>query len=125
MLQTETDEYDPRVDRVTLMTLHASKGLEFPVILIVGCEENLIPYQKKGEDLDLEEERRLFYVGMTRAQKKLILMNAKKRFLFGEQCEHSPSRFLNDIEEALKEIKQRDFKKKIKKMKKRNQLDLF
>ncbi|MCH8953920.1 UvrD-helicase domain-containing protein [candidate division KSB1 bacterium] len=125
VLQTETDEYDPRVDRVTLMTLHASKGLEFPVILIVGCEENLIPYQKKGEELDLEEERRLFYVGMTRAQKKLILMNAKKRFLFGKQCENSPSRFLNDIEEALKEIKQRDFKKKIKEMKKRNQLDLF
>ena len=72
-----------------------------------------------------EEERRLFYVGMTRAQKKLILMNAKKRFLFGERCENSPSRFLNDIEEALKEIKQRDFKKKIKEMKKRNQLDLF
>lgn len=107
------------------MTLHASKGLEFPVILIVGCEENLIPYQKKGEHLDLEEERRLFYVGMTRAQKKLILMNARKRFLFGEQCENSPSRFLNDIEDALKEIKQRDFKKKIKEMKKRNQLDLF
>ena len=85
----------------------------------------MIPYQKKGEDLDLEEERRLFYVGMTRAQKKLILMNARKRFLFGEQCENSPCRFLNDIEETLKEIKQRDFKKKIKETQKRNQLDLF
>jgi len=121
----ETDEYDPRADRVTLMTLHASKGLEFSVTFIVGCEEGLIPYQKKGKDLDLEEERRLFYVGMTRAQKKLVLMNAKKRFLFGERCENSPSRFLNDIEEALKAIKQREFKKKIKETKKQNQIDLF
>lgn len=125
VLQTETDEYDPRADRVTLMTLHASKGLEFSVIFIVGCEEDLIPYQKKGEDSDIEEERRLFYVGMTRTRKKLVLMNAKKRFLFGERCENSPSRFLNDIEEALKEIKKREFKKKITDEKKQNQMNLF
>ena len=125
VLQTETDEYDPKADRVTLMTLHASKGLEFSVIFIVGCEEDLIPYQKRGEDSDIEEERRLFYVGMTRTRKKLVLMNAKKRFLFGERCENSPSRFLNDIEEALKEIKKREFKKKITDEKKQNQMNLF
>ena len=62
-LQSETDAYDPRADRVTLMSLHASKGLEFPVVFIVGCEEGLLPYERKGETVDVEEERRLFYVG--------------------------------------------------------------
>ena len=66
-LQSETDAYDPRADRVTLMSLHASKGLEFPVVFIVGCEEALLPYERKGEAVDIEEERRLFYVGLTRA----------------------------------------------------------
>ena len=75
-LQSETDAYDPRADRVTLMSLHASKGLEFPVVFIVGCEEGLLPYERKGEALDVEEERRLFYVGLTRAGRKLILTHA-------------------------------------------------
>ncbi len=66
-LQSETDAYDPRADRVTLMSLHASKGLEFPVVFIVGCEEGLLPYERVGEPVDVEEERRLFYVGLTRA----------------------------------------------------------
>ena len=72
-LQSETDAYDPRADRVTLMSLHASKGLEFPVVFIVGCEEGLLPYERKGEAVDVEEERRLFYVGLTRAGRKLVL----------------------------------------------------
>ena len=75
-LQSETDAYDPRADRVTLMSLHASKGLEFPVVFIVGCEEGLLPYERKGEAVDVEEERRLFYVGLTRAGRKLILTHA-------------------------------------------------
>ena len=78
-LQSETDAYDPRADRVTLMSLHASKGLEFPVVFIVGCEEGLLPYERKGEAVDVEEERRLFYVGLTRAGRKLILTHARKR----------------------------------------------
>jgi uncharacterized protein (TIGR00375 family) len=124
-LQKETDEFDPRADRVVLMTLHASKGLEFPVVFIVGCEENLIPYKREGKVFDLEEERRLFYVGMTRAQEKLILTSAKKRFLFGQTLQNRTSRFVNDIENALKEFKEMEYKKAVKDKKKNNQLRLF
>jgi DNA helicase-2/ATP-dependent DNA helicase PcrA len=104
-LQRETDLYDPRASRVTLMTLHAAKGLEFPVVFLVGCEEDLIPYRRDEQPVDVEAERRLFYVGMTRAQQKLILTHAKRRFLFGQQRERQPSRFLADIENSLKEFK--------------------
>ena len=104
-LQRETDVYDPRAGRVTLMTLHAAKGLEFPVVFMVGCEEELIPYRRDEQPVDVDEERRLFYVGMTRAQQKLILTHAKRRFLFGQQREGEPSRFLADIENSLKEFK--------------------
>lgn len=125
-LQKETDEYDPRADRVALLTLHASKGLEFPVVFITGCEENLIPYRREGKPFDLDEERRLFYVGMTRAQEKLILTHAKKRFLFGQMSQNPPSRFLNDIETALKEFKEMMAKKKVAKDKPDDrQLKLF
>ena len=85
----ETDAYDPRADRVALMTLHASKGLEFPVVFIVGCEEGLLPYERKGETVDIEEERRLFYVGLTRAGRKLVLTHARKRVLFGQCMENA------------------------------------
>jgi DNA helicase-2/ATP-dependent DNA helicase PcrA len=102
VLQKETDLYDPRADRVTMMTLHAAKGLEFPVVFIVGCEEGLLPYQRGDERPDIEEERRLFYVGMTRAQQRLIITHAKSRYLFGQQLNNLPSRFLGDIEQALK-----------------------
>ena len=106
MLQREADDYDPRADRIALMTLHASKGLEFPVVFIVGCEETLTPYQRDGQTADLEEERRLFYVGMTRAREKLVLTRARKRFLYGQTVRNQPSRFLNDIEDALKELRE-------------------
>lgn len=104
-LRTETDDYEPKSDKVTLMTLHAAKGLEFPIVFIVGCEENLIPYNKPDKAMELEEERRLFYVGMTRAKQKLILTHAKSRFLFGQKVSYPPSRFLNDIEKSLLEFK--------------------
>ncbi len=110
LLSQETDAYDPRADRVTLMTLHAAKGLEFPVVFIVGCEEGLLPYQRGDEPVDVAEERRLFYVGMTRAQQKLILTHAKNRFLFGQALNHEPSHFLSDIELALKELKAAAYK---------------
>ena len=109
-LQSETDAYDPRADRVTLMSLHASKGLEFPVVFIVGCEEGLLPYERKGETMDVEEERRLFYVGLTRAARKLALTHARKRVLFGQFMENPPSRFVGDIEAALKEIREMQYR---------------
>jgi superfamily I DNA/RNA helicase len=126
VLQKDTDTYNPQADRVTLMTLHASKGLEFPVVFVVGCEENLLPYQRDGEEFDLEEERRLFYVGMTRARQKLILTHAKTRFLFGQRQENEPSRFVNDIENTLKELKKMTRRKpKEKEEEASTQLKLF
>jgi superfamily I DNA/RNA helicase len=125
VLQKETDYYDPRADRVTLMTLHAAKGLEFPVVFIVGCEEGLLPYQRDNKPFDVEEERRLFYVGMTRAQQKLILTSAKTRLLFGRKLANKPSRFLNDIEETLKEIKKMTSRKSPQKEQDNVQLKLF
>jgi superfamily I DNA/RNA helicase len=124
-LQKETDLYDPRADRVTLMTLHAAKGLEFPVVFIVGCEEGLLPYQRSDEKSDIEEERRLFYVGMTRAQQRLILTQANSRYLFGQQMNNSTSRFVDDIEQALKEIKQSWPRKSGKETPDHTQLQLF
>jgi DNA helicase-2/ATP-dependent DNA helicase PcrA len=111
-LRHETDAYDPRADRVTLMTLHAAKGLEFPVVFIVGCEEGLLPYIRKDEAPDIDEERRLFYVGMTRARERLALRSARKRLLYGLTVENPPSRFVADIEDALKAFKQTEARRK-------------
>ena len=105
-LQSEADQYDSRADRVTLMSLHAAKGLEFPVVFIAGCEEGLLPYTPANRDVDLDEERRLFYVGMTRAQRRLILTHAGRRFLFGQSMENRLSGFVSDIETALQEVRQ-------------------
>ena len=102
-LQSETDRYDERADRVALMTLHAAKGLEFPVVFIVGCEQGLLPYQPSRRAADRAEERRLFFVGMTRARQRLILTHAARRALFGERIEHPISRFVTDIESTLRQ----------------------
>ena len=101
-LESETDRYDRRADRVTLMSLHASKGLEFPVVFIVGCEDGLLPYRTPHRDADAAEERRLFYVGMTRARRRLILTHAARRLLFGRTVERRLSGFVRDIETALR-----------------------
>ena len=85
-------------DAVTLMTLHAAKGLEFPVVFIVGMEEGLFPSSRCSEDpADLEEERRLAYVGMTRAMRRLFLTYAASRFSFGDRSYNMPSRFLTEL----------------------------
>jgi superfamily I DNA/RNA helicase len=105
-LHREVDIYDPRADRVALMTLHAAKGLEFPVVFVVGCEDGIIPYRRPGRSVDLDEERRLFYVGMTRARQRLILTHAKRRFLLGEFTEGRRSPFIDDIESSLMTLKE-------------------
>ena len=103
-LGTEVDTWDPRADRISLLTLHAAKGLEFPVVFIAGCEDGLLPLKwGKPDPADLEEERRLFYVGVTRAKSKLFLTRAKKRLARGKVRERPPSPYLADIEERLLE----------------------
>ncbi|MGH7491033.1 MAG: UvrD-helicase domain-containing protein, partial [bacterium] len=100
-LQNEMDHFEKHAEKIALMTLHASKGLEFPVVFIVGCEESLTPMDLENLVGDPAEERRLFYVGMTRAKEQLYLLRAHKRRLFGKTLQNSPSRFLADIEEQL------------------------
>lgn len=98
-LQSDTDIYAQKAERVSLITLHASKGLEFPVVFIAGCENDLIPYQRSHtQDPDLEEERRLFYVGMTRACQKLILTHACRRRRNGKSAKRKPSMFIDAID---------------------------
>jgi superfamily I DNA/RNA helicase len=97
VLSQDTDFLERKTERVTLATLHAAKGLEFPVVFIAGCEDLLVPCQVGGQETDLEEERRLFYVGMTRACRLLYLTRAGSRFLYGERRSSAPSRFLEDI----------------------------
>ena len=88
--------------RVWLMTMHAAKGLEFPVVALAGLEEGLFPHSRASGDQDqIEEERRLCYVGMTRAQSRLLLTSAARRRVFGEYQATEPSRFLNEIPKEL------------------------
>ena len=82
---------------VTLMTLHAAKGLEFPVVFIVGMEDGLFPSLRSDDEKDLEEERRLAYVGMTRAREELFLTFANSRYSFGSRNYAMPSRFLAEL----------------------------
>ncbi|MBI2066112.1 ATP-binding domain-containing protein, partial [Candidatus Woesebacteria bacterium] len=99
-----TKNGENKKNAVTLMTLHAAKGLEFPIIFIVGMEEGLFPHSRslfKAEEI--EEERRLAYVGMTRAKKLLYLSYSTRRLYFGEKISNPPSRFIMDIPENLLE----------------------
>lgn len=101
-LLTDIDEYEDGFNRVSLMTLHSAKGLEFPVVFMVGLEEGLLPYYLRLDDPeDMEEERRLCYVGMTRAQERLYLSCAATRGLFGGHQRRIPSRFLRDIPKEI------------------------
>ena len=105
-LGAEVDTWDPRADRVSLLTLHASKGLEFPVVFLVGCEDGLLPMRWPGEDPDPEavnEERRLFFVGMTRAQQHLYLSRATSRVRHGAVRRAGPSPFLSSISPTVTE----------------------
>lgn len=95
-----------RKDAVVLMTLHSAKGLEFPAVFIIGMEEGIFPHNRSLDDPEeMEEERRLAYVGITRAERKLYLCSARARTLFGRMSVNAPSRFLDEIPDELKEIR--------------------
>ena len=101
-LVTDLDAHDSNEPSVTLMTVHGSKGLEFPIVYIAGLEEDLFPIGGRvGEEVDIEEERRLFYVAITRAEKHLYFSYAKSRFRFGEQIEMRCSRFLDEVDPSV------------------------
>jgi uncharacterized protein (TIGR00375 family) len=100
----EVDALDPRAEAVNLLTLHAAKGLEFPVVFLVGCEDGLLPMRWPGSaitDDETAEERRLFFVGLTRAQDRLYVTHAARRFRHGGEREQSPTPFLDAIDIGL------------------------
>ena len=117
-LASDVDNVNQNEEAVHLMTLHSAKGLEFPVVFIVGLEEGILPHSRSllssGE---MEEERRLMYVGLTRAKEKIYLLFTRQRTLFGSTQMNSPSRFLEDIPEKLvkknsyRELEQKVFEK--------------
>jgi len=124
-LDTDTDIYAPQAERVALMTMHAAKGLEFPVVFVTGCEKNLLPLARaSGEPAAIEEERRLFYVAMTRAKERLFLSHARRRRVYGrcDVCEVSP--FVADIATHLLARETTDLSRKKKDLVQR-QLKLF
>lgn len=97
-LITDTDKYDEDKPAVTMMTVHAAKGLEFPAVFVVGLEEELFPVgSRNNEEINIEEERRLFYVAITRAQKDLFFSHCRSRYKYGEEQRKTRSRFLDEV----------------------------
>ena len=125
-LNTDTDIYSPKAEKVPLMTMHAAKGLEFPVVFIAGCEDGYLPFEREGlRPADPEEERRLFYVALTRARQHLYISWAERRRIFGRYADRGPSPFLANIEEHLLERKWVAKTRKKKKASVQKQIDLF
>ncbi|PKM83437.1 MAG: DNA helicase PcrA [Firmicutes bacterium HGW-Firmicutes-14] len=101
-LVTDIDNLDDRADAVILMTMHGAKGLEFPVVFMVGMEEGIFPHSRAlTQEIELEEERRLCYVGITRAREELHFVNARQRTLYGSFMHNAPSRFVREVPEHL------------------------
>ena len=98
----DSSEHETLDNAVTLMTMHAAKGLEFKVVFLIGMEEGIMPHSMSlNEESELEEERRLCYVGITRAKERLYITNAKRRMLFGNTNMNPPSRFIAEIDGNL------------------------
>lgn len=109
-LLSDIDKLDDESDRVTCMTLHASKGLEYPVVFVIGCEEGLLPHNNSlSSESSIEEERRLLYVGMTRAEKQLTISYTAYRYIGGEMTPQTPSRFIRDLPEAEQAYQENNF----------------
>jgi superfamily I DNA/RNA helicase len=112
-LGSGTDTYREGLEQVTVMTIHAAKGLEFPTVFVIGCEDGLLPFTLLPNfRSDMDEERRLLYVAMTRARKFLILSHARKRYMFGKSLALGRSRFLDTVEEELLDVSQAGFRAK-------------
>lgn len=122
-LLTENDAMDSRGDRITLMTLHASKGLEFKCVFIAGLEDGILPFYRAKTDEDRQEEQRLLYVGMTRAKDRLFLSHSQKRKVFGKYQHPEISPFLAKIKSDL--LKLTKYEKERKEKEKSEQLSLF
>ena len=103
-LSKDADVYDHRAEKVALITMHAAKGLEFPVVFIAGCEDGFIPYRSDTRPTDMEEERRLFYVALTRSKKHLFLTKADYRRVNGQIQPRQLSPFLEDIDNRYKRV---------------------
>ena len=121
-LVADMSEHKETNDEVTLMTIHSAKGLEFDVVFLIGLEEGIFPHQNSFvEEGGLEEERRLCYVGITRAREKLYLTNAKRRMLYGKENINQPSRFIKEIDEKYIE----ESENSVKEMKKIDKKDMY
>ena len=115
-LVSDIEEHKDTQNRITLMTMHSVKGLEFDAVFVVGMEEGIFPHANSSYDKqDLEEERRLCYVAITRAKKILYLVNAKRRMLYGKDTINPPSRFINEVDQTLIETNEKNVMKKIDK----------
>ena len=113
LLTDQDNETENDFNKITLMTVHAAKGLEFSYVFVVGLEENLFPSMMSGESQEsLEEERRLFYVAITRAKKRLFLSFASTRFKWGQFIDSSPSRFINELDNSYLQKEEFSFSKK-------------
>ncbi len=109
MLVSDKGQYKDNSETVSLMTLHSSKGLEFKVVFLVGMEEGIFPHMRSFDNpSEMEEERRLCYVGITRAKSKLYLVNTKRRTLFGKTSNNIPSRFIKEIDSELINIEEKE-----------------
>ena len=111
-LHRDADSLREGVEKVSLLTMHAAKGLEFPVVFVTGCENGLIPFMRAGDEGDIEEERRLFYVAMTRAREQLYLSWSRRRMLNGQRREQTLSPFVAEIESRLLSLQAFDDGKK-------------